>query len=127
VTVTWHVVDLRRAVVEIADLERGMTDALAVSVQQVVGRSSARELRDDEGRALDRLLQETLDARAAVWGVRVQGAGFTTVTPAGASLRLAQLASKVEASRAAWEQLCDAGVSPRAALGILGTRLRLRS
>lgn len=121
----YRVVDLRRALIEVHDLKRAMRDALAISVQQVVQAVDAKDLL--AGAALDEALKRHLHTQAAAWGVEVEGAGLRTISPTAASSRVTQLREAVQVRRRAYEALRAQGRSERAALGLIGTRVRLRS
>jgi len=119
----YRVVDVRKALVEIDDLVKGMTQALGLGVQAVLvarGRASLRA-----GPELDAALAEDLGRRLEPWGVEVVRAGFITITPSPESLRITQLSAQVEARTRALAGFESAGLPPGRGLALLGTRTRL--
>ncbi len=127
--VVWQVFDVRRALVEVADLQRALRDALAVSVQEVIRSRPGRDVGSAGagGSALDDLLRDALSARVAAWGVQVVTAGFVTAAPSAETLRITQLGKVVAARRESLHALESAGLSTRTALTVLGTRVRLQT
>ena len=121
----YRVVDVRKAIVEIDDLVRGMTQALGLGVQAVLvelGREAMRA-----GPKLDDALAEDLGRRLEPWGVEVVRAGFITITPTPESMRVTQVAAQVEARAQALAAFERAGLGRWRALVLLGTRARIAS
>lgn len=119
----FRVSDARAALVEIDDLDRGMVQMLGLGVQEVLRAAGRERIARWEG--LDRDLEETLARRLAPWGVSVEKAGFTSVTPSHATLRVTQLQRTVGERRAALERLGErAGgeFTLGRALALVGTR-----
>lgn len=121
----YRVVDVRRALIQIDRLERGMLQMLGLGVQEVLRSRERSSLRVSE--ALDRDLAENLARRLEPWGVSVEHAGFPTITPSAETLRLTQLAA-LGATRARALALLTRGGAPRPqALALLGPRQRFLS
>ena len=118
--VTFHVEDLKRALIEISNLDQGLLDALAVAVHAVVGEATRTELASPH--ELDAALGQRLQAASTRWGVRIDEVGFTSITPVGASLRFAQLAPLVQTRLASLRALEGAGMPRATALAVLGAR-----
>jgi len=119
----YRVVDVRKALVEIDDLVRGMTQALGLGVQAVLverGRAAMRA-----GPELDAALADDLGRRLEPWGVEVVRAGFITITPTPESMRVTQVAAQVEARARALVRFESAGLPRARALALLGTRTHL--
>ncbi|MBJ02241.1 MAG: membrane protease subunit, stomatin/prohibitin [Planctomycetes bacterium] len=121
----YRVADLRKALVEIDDLQKGMGQMLGLGVQEVLRTASQQEARG--GATLDRLLTENLARRLEAWGVTVEQAGFTTITPTRETIRLTQLGHATVERGRALTQLTRGGESLRAALTLVGTRTQVRS
>lgn len=119
----YRVVDVRKALIEIDDLVKGMTQALGLGVQAVLRQCDRADLR--AGPDLDLALSEDLGRRLEMWGVEVIRAGFITITPSPESLRVTQIAARIGARRQALEYCESAGLSRERALALLGTRARL--
>ena len=121
----YQIVDLEKALLEISDLEQGLRDALAVSVQQVLRGSVGEDV--VAGGVLDARLEETLRQRVEVWGIQVHSAGFRTVRPTAQTTRITQLRQMVLVRREALAMLESRGASRREALAIIGFRARYQS
>jgi regulator of protease activity HflC (stomatin/prohibitin superfamily) len=119
---TWRIVDIEAALVEVKDVETGLRDALAIGVQEVVSRATDREVRNPA--VLDRRLTQRLSRQAERWGVAIEEAGFVTLAPTHETLRITQLAGVVASRADAWRALVDAGMTPRQALASVGMRRR---
>ena len=114
----FRVVEVRKALIEIDDLDRGMYQVLGLGVQAVLrGRERASMHVSDE---LDRELAARLTERLAAWGVEVQRAGFTSIRPTERTLRVTQLASVTGERGRMLAALESQGLARRAALGLLG-------
>lgn len=119
----FRIVDPRAALVEIDDLDRGMVQMLGLGVQEVL-RAAGRE-RIARWDGLDRDLEQNLARRLEPWGVAVEKAGFTSVTPSQRTLRVTQLRRTVEERRRALgclAQSADEELGLGRALELLGTR-----
>ncbi|MAE27726.1 MAG: hypothetical protein CMJ87_01915 [Planctomycetes bacterium] len=121
----YRISDLRRALVEIDDLEKGMGQMLGLGVQEVLRSASQREARG--GPALDRLLTENLSRRLEAWGVSVEQAGFTTITPTRETMRLTQLGHATAERGRALAQFTRSGETLGTAFTLVGTRTKARS
>lgn len=122
VNITYQVDDVKRALVEVDDLERGLSDALAVSVQRVMAQIDRAAMADIG--AFDARLRDRIQEQVRQWGVRVEQAGFTTVNPVGASLRLTQLKSVMAERFTTLTRLQETGLSRNRALTLMGSRTR---
>lgn len=116
----YRVVDVRRAMIQVDELEKGMIQMLGLGVQEVLRGSHAEEIRTS--RVLDRALAENLARRLEVWGVSVERAGFPSITPSPQSLRITQLEQVTGERRTTYGRLVEAGVPERRALALVGTR-----
>lgn len=121
----YRVTDLRKALVEIDDLEKGMRQVLGLGVQEVLRVASQASVRG--GELLDEALTANLQGRLAAWGVSVEQSGFTTITPSRETLRLTQLAHATVERGRVLAQMISAGSPSRRGLGLLGTRATVRS
>lgn len=119
----FRVVDPTKALVEIDDLDKGMLQMLGLSVHEVI-RNAPRERISASG-ALDDELVANIQARLAAWGVEVEHAGFTSVTPSPQTLRITQFARRTEERLRMLAQLEEGGVPHRRALALLGPRTRV--
>jgi hypothetical protein len=110
--------------IEIDDLAKGMRQMLVLSVQDVL-RSSQRTAFQTSAE-LDRKLGESMARRLASWGLEVDRAGFTSITPSPKTLRLTQLSERVSERRAGLAFL-ERGAERPLALALLGTSQRVLS
>ncbi len=119
----YKVVDVRKALIEIDDLSKGMLQVLGISVQAVLRHAARAEIA--RSGALDTELSEVLARRLEPWGVAVERAGFKSITPDRATLRITQLASICQERRSIAEYLAGAGHPSWRAIALAGVRTRL--
>lgn len=116
----YRVTEVRKAMIEIDQLEKGMLQMLGLGVQEVL-RSTPREEFRQSG-DLDRRLATNLARRLAPWGVSVEHAGFPSISPSPHTLRITQLGARVDERRRGRDLLVERGVASRRALPLIGTR-----
>jgi regulator of protease activity HflC (stomatin/prohibitin superfamily) len=116
----YRVIDVRKALIEIDELEKGMLQMLGLGVQEILRAASREQLQTGEG--LDQNLATNLARRLAPWGVEVERAGFGSISPSPQTLRITQLGETVRERRTTHARLVRAGVDPRRALALVGTR-----
>jgi regulator of protease activity HflC (stomatin/prohibitin superfamily) len=118
----YRVVDVRRALIEIDDLERGMLQVLGLSVQELLRHRSRGALYASA--ELDGELSARMAERLAAWGVEVEHAGFPSLRPSLETTRVTQLASLGAERRLVLDQLTARGVSLDSSLALLGSPVR---
>lgn len=123
VNLVYRVTDVRRALIEIDDLHRGMLQILGLSVQELVRGVGREELRLAGG--LDDALQSAMARRLEAWGVEVERAGFTSVRPSKKTLRVTQQRHSVEVRARTLGELVSAGVPSAHALALAGSAPRV--
>ncbi|MEZ5975701.1 MAG: SPFH domain-containing protein [Planctomycetota bacterium] len=116
----YHVVDVKKAIIEIYELEKGMLQMLTMGVQEVLRAADRESIRDIP--ALGLALEQNLTQRLEPWGVAVDKAGFPSLSPSPRTLRITQLEQQVLERRRRHRELIDAGLEPKAALLLVGTR-----
>lgn len=119
----FRVFDARAALVEIDDLDRGMVQMLGLGVQEVLRNAGRDRIARWDG--LDKDLEENLSRRLEPWGVRVERAGFTSVTPSAQTLRVTQLRQTVGERWSTLQRLQEASdgeLGLGRALALVGTR-----
>lgn len=125
----FRIVDVRKALIQVDDLLRGMEQMLTLGVKEILREATLRELQSGEG--LDERLRLNLEARVAVWGVTVERAGFPSITPSPRTLRITQLRQKVEERERRVAALTaatgDRPLSVASALGAVGSRKLFRT
>lgn len=119
----YRVADIKKALIQIDDLVRGMRQSLGLSVQEVLRDLSREDLRVSE--ELDGRLEANMARRLEPWGVVVERAGFGSITPSPRTLRLTQLVRYAEAKRRECERLVAGGVPIELALPLLGSAPRV--
>ncbi len=128
--IVFRIVDIRRALIMVDDLLRGMEQMLTLGVQEVLREARVAELQSGEG--LDEKLRQNLEDKLRVWGVTVERAGFPSISPSPRTLRITQLRETVLERGRRVEQLQDAvggahRLSTTSALGAIGTRRVFRT
>ena len=128
--VIFRIVDIRRALIMVDDLLRGMEQMLTLGVQEVLREARIAELQSGEG--LDEKLRQNLEKKLRVWGVTVERAGFPSISPSPRTLRITQLRETVLERGRRVEQLQDTtggarSLSTASALGAIGTRRVFRT
>lgn len=118
----YRIVDVRKALIEIDDVEKGMRQMLGLGVQEVVRASDREQLA--RPRTLDADLERNLAERLAPWGVQVERTGLTSITPSRQTLRITQIARVTGERRTMFTSLAD-DTGEGAALGLIGSRTRL--
>ncbi len=119
VNLVYRIVDIRKAVIEVDVLEKGMEQMLGLSVQEIVRRSARDSMRLSGG--LDEHLGEAMGARLEAWGVEVQSVGFTSIRPSPQTLKFTQQQHACEERVKALRQMEEHGISRGYALAMLGT------
>jgi len=114
----FRVVDVRRALIEIDDLDKGMFQVLGLEVQEVLRTRRRGSLHISD--QLDQDLGRRMAARLEPWGVEVERAGFTTIEPTARTLRVTQLAARTRERASNLERLEAHGIARPRALAMLG-------
>lgn len=116
----YRIIDVRKAMIEIDQLEKGMLQMLGLGVQEVLRKTSDAELGQHEH--IDRALASNLARRLAPWGVKVERVGFPSISPSPQTLRITQLGATTGERGQTLDQLIGLGVHRRRALALVGTR-----
>lgn len=119
VNLVYRVVDIRKALIEVDDLENAMEQMLGLSVQEIVRRSEREAMRLSGG--LDEALRDSMGNRLEAWGIEVQSVGFTSVRPSPQTLKFTQQQHACEERAKALGHLESEGFSRSYALAMLGT------
>ena len=116
----YRVTDLKKALVEIDNLEEGMLQMLSLGVQEILRMTTRDTSRDSE--ALNESLRTNLSRRLEPWGVDVEQAGFTSITPSAVTLRLTQMSKRTEERGRLANRIREEQVTLSQSLGLLGAR-----
>jgi regulator of protease activity HflC (stomatin/prohibitin superfamily) len=119
VNLVYRVVDIRKALIEVDELEEAMKQMLGLSVQEIVRHSLRNVMRLSGG--LDEALEKAMGSRLEAWGVEVDSVGFTSVRPSPQTLRFTQQQHACEVRAKALDHLESEGISRGYALAMLGT------
>ncbi len=115
----YRIVDVRKALVQIDNLQKGILQTFGLSVQQVLrglDGQTARVSKELEGK-----LEAVLSERLSDWGVQVERAGLTSITPSNETLRVTQLHQRAMARHYVHRVLAEV-LPARRAVMILGAR-----
>ena len=118
----YRVVDIRKAIIEIDSLEKGMLQILGLSVQDTLRTLQREQLAHPE--TLKEKLTQRLEQRLAPWGVRVEQAGFPSITPSARTLRVTQFSRTLAERARVLNHLQNEPLEQALALGLLGSRTR---
>ncbi len=121
--IVYRVADPRRALTEIAHLRHGIEALLALIAADLLRdltRAAIVEVKTLEAELIRRAEQEL-----ARWGVTVEQAGFTSIAPTKKTLHVTQLALRGTERERMLAELIAHGVSPTAAVALLGADRRL--
>lgn len=118
----YRVVDVRKALIEIDDLVKGMTQVLGLGVQELLRETTRESIQDTKalGAQLARILAQRLD----MWGVEVERAGFANIAPSPRTLRITQFEQITRRRLHGLELLQQGDLGGRLAMGALGSRAR---
>jgi regulator of protease activity HflC (stomatin/prohibitin superfamily) len=122
VNLVYRVVDIRKALIQIDDLERGMLQVLGLAVQEVLRARSRAELYASE--ALDLELSRWMARQLEPWGIVVEHAGFPTIHPSAETTKVTQLAALGSERAAVFARLRARGADGQSALALLGVATR---
>jgi hypothetical protein len=114
----FRVVDVRRALIEIDDLDKGMIQMLGLGVQTVLRARERSSMYVSDN--LDAALSATLARRLEAWGVEVSRAGFTSIKPSPRTMRVTQLGTRVGERERMLSLLEARGVPRMQAMALLG-------
>lgn len=92
--VVYQIVDLRKAIIEVDDLVRGLKNILVMVVQRVVKAQDRDSIRDMP--AMVAQVRRELVPVEDAWGVRVHEFGFSTFSPTPETLEITQLRKLAE-------------------------------
>jgi regulator of protease activity HflC (stomatin/prohibitin superfamily) len=118
VNLVYRIVDVRKGLVEIDDLVKGMEQVLGLYVQDIVRHSGRDSMRLSGG--LDQKLKAAMATSLEKWGVELESVGFTSIRPSPKTLRFTQQRHSTEERNRMLEQLEAGGMQRGHALAMLG-------
>lgn len=107
-----------KALVEIRDMSAGCALAVVTSTQSIILQASREELQSPG--LLDARLASELRDRLARWGISIDHAGFTSISPAPQSLALIQQDARRTTRAAILAQYQASGMTLSDSLGLIG-------
>lgn len=115
--VVYQIVNLRKAIIEIDDLEEGLRNRVVIAVQSVVARQTRDTVTDVDGMcaAIRRELEPVEDQ----WGVRILKFGFSNISPSPTTLEITQLELLTSEKRRLYGELRGNGMSEEAAVALV--------
>ncbi len=116
----YRIVDVRKALIEIDRLEKGMLQMLGLGVGDILRAADHEAIKHQ--RVLDEALEANLSRRLEPWGVTIERVGFQSISPSPQTLRITQLAATIGERRETARLLAEAGIAPRRTLPLVGTR-----
>jgi regulator of protease activity HflC (stomatin/prohibitin superfamily) len=122
-SLVYRITDMRKALIEIDDLGKGMQQMLGLAVQEVLRGLDRASLAVSV--ELDRALAEKLTRRLEPWGVHVERAALTTINPTAHTMRITQLGGRMGARGRALAIFESANVERSQGLALLGMTTRL--
>jgi regulator of protease activity HflC (stomatin/prohibitin superfamily) len=123
VSVVYRVDDATRALTLVDHVDAGCRAAIPIVVAEVLLVRDQTQL--VERVSLDRELSEHISAWIARWGLVVEQAGFTTITPDKGVIQTTQLRSRTAERARALRDLIDGGLDAESALIMIGTERKL--
>lgn len=90
----YQIVDLKKALIEVDDLVKGLKNRVTMSVQRVVKSRDRESIKDMDG--MIRAVVEELRPVEEQWGVKIHEFGFSNFAPTPATLEITQLAMLAE-------------------------------
>jgi regulator of protease activity HflC (stomatin/prohibitin superfamily) len=115
--VVYQIVDLRKSMIEVDDLQKGLRNRLVLAVQKVVNAQDRRSIRDMVSMiaAVRRELAPVEDQ----WGFRIHEFGFSTFSPTPETLEVTQLERLAEEKLALFQRFRGEGLSEQAAVSLI--------
>lgn len=115
--VVYQITDVKKAVIEIDNLQEGLRNRVVMAVQKVVRAQNRASVRDTDRLVAD--IQSELKTIEQAWGVQVHQFGFSNISPSPATLEITQL-ELLAHERLRLYQTCRAeGLSEEASVGLI--------
>jgi hypothetical protein len=121
-SLVYRITDVRKALIEIDDVGKGMQQMLGLAVQEVLRGLDRASLAVSV--ELDKSLARNLTRRLEPWGVHVERAQLTTINPTAHTMRITQLEGRLRAREQALTIFESAAVERTQGLALLGMTTR---
>lgn len=113
----YRIVDLRRAMIEVDDLENGLKNRVTLAIQRVV----KGQVRESIGQLQDMVSQILIELKPIEeeWGIEVQEFGFSNFAPTPATLEVTQLRLLAEEKLSLYKELRSEGLGQEASVSLI--------
>ncbi len=115
--VVYQIVNLRKALIEVDDLVKGLQNRVVIAVQEVVSARDRNTVTDVDGMCQE--VRERLRDTEDQWGVRILQFGFSNLSPSPTSLEITQLEMLALEKEALFRRLQQGGLSEEAAVALI--------
>lgn len=117
----YRITDAMKALVQIDDLQHGMRTKLMLGTQEVLREQDRTSIQNTA--LLSAKLGAALADQLEPWGVTVERAAFTSITPSPRTLRITQLSHRTQERNALLGALEKAGMQRETGICLMGTRV----
>jgi len=121
----YRVTDIRKALIEIDDLQKGMLQILGLTVQTVIRNCGMDDMRQTD--LLNARLVSTMSVSLEPWGVAVERAGFKSINPSAETMKITQLKRSLQERRHCFEVASGMQIPKGITLPLLGASVRIIS
>jgi hypothetical protein len=116
--VVYQIVDLRKAIIEVDDIVKGLKNRLVLAVQRVVKVQDRESIRDLPGMVAQ--VRREIAPVEEQWGIHVHEFGFSTFSPTPETLEITQLRKLAEEKLSLFNQFTDReGLPVEAAVSLI--------
>ena len=115
--VVYQIVNLRKALIEVDDLVKGLQNRVVIAVQEVVSKRDRNTVTDVDGMCSE--VRERLRDTEDQWGVRILQFGFSNLSPSPTSLEITQLEMLALEKETLFSRLHAGGLSEEAAVALI--------
>jgi membrane protease subunit HflC len=115
--VVYQITDVKKAVIEIDNLQEGLRNRVVMAVQRVVRAQDRGSVRDTDQLVAD--IQVELATIEQAWGVQIHQFGFSNISPSPATLEITQLDLLAKERLRLYEVCRDQGLSEEASVGLI--------
>jgi regulator of protease activity HflC (stomatin/prohibitin superfamily) len=115
--VVYQIVDLRKAMIEVDDLQRGLKNRLVLAVQKAVNAQDRRSIREMD--AMIAVVRRELAPVEEQWGFTIHEFGFSTFSPTPETLEVTQLQRLAEEKLSLFQQFRREGLTEQAAVSLI--------
>lgn len=115
--VVYQIVDLRKALIEVDDLQKGLKNRLVLAVQKVVNSQDRRSIRLTD--VMMAAVRRELAPVEQQWGFQIHEFGFSTFSPTPETLEVTQLERLAEEKLGLFVRFRGEGLSEQAAVSLI--------